>query len=139
MLAAIPDLPRLNAVLVNPLTPAPLGKTRRVFAALGAHAVSAPIAPAATMPGPFPNGPALVAYMAAEGNDLMQAAIEIEPAIADVRAALAAVPTCKFVGLSGAGPTCYGIFATAEAAAAARETLRAANPRWWVAATTLGG
>jgi 4-diphosphocytidyl-2-C-methyl-D-erythritol kinase len=69
----------------------------------------------------------------------MPAAIEIEPAIAEVRAALAAVPTCKFVGVSGAGPTCYGIFATAESAAAARETLRAANPRWWVAATTLGG
>jgi 4-diphosphocytidyl-2-C-methyl-D-erythritol kinase len=139
MLAAIPDLPRLNAVLVNPLTPVPLGKTRRVFAALGAHAVSTPAAQAAATPGPFPNGPALVAYMAAEGNDLMPAAIEIEPAIAEVRAALAAVPTCKFVGLSGAGPTCYGIFATAESAAAARETLRAANPRWWVAATTLGG
>ena len=137
-LEAVPDLPRLNAVLVNPLTPTPLGKTRRVFARL-----SVPVAPAmaerAKPPGPFPNAPALVAYMAAEGNDLMPAAMEIEPAVAQVQAALAAVPSCKFAGLSGAGPTCYGIFATAADATAAREVLRAAHPRWWIAATTLGG
>ncbi len=135
---AVPDLPRLNAVLVNPLTPVPLGKTRRVFARLSAPAVSVkdePVKP----PGPFPNAPALAAYMAAEGNDLMSAAMEIEPSIGEVHAALAAVPSCKFAGLSGAGPTCYGIFATAADAAAACEALRAANPRWWIAATTLGG
>jgi len=136
--AAVPDLPRLHAVLVNPLTPAPLGKTRRVFAGLSVPAVPATVE-AAIPPGPCPNAPSLVAYMAAEGNDLMPAAMEIEPAIVQVRAALIGVPSCKFAGLSGAGPTCYGIFATAEAAAAARETLRAANPGWWVAATTLGG
>ncbi len=135
---AVPDLPRLNAVVVNPLTPTPLGKTRNVFARLSVPAASATAEPVQP-PGPFANAPALVAYMAAEGNDLMPAAMEIEPAIADVRAALVAVPSCKFVGLSGAGPTCYGIFATAEAAAAACEGLRAAHPRWWIAATTLGG
>jgi 4-diphosphocytidyl-2-C-methyl-D-erythritol kinase len=137
-IAPVPDLPRLNAVLVNPLTPTPLGKTRRVFALLTVPAASA-IGEPAKPPGPFPHAPALVAYMAAEGNDLMPAAMEIEPAIAQVHAALAAVPSCKFAGLSGAGPTCYGIFATPEAAAAARDDLRAANPRWWIAATTLGG
>jgi len=135
--APVHDLPRLNAVLVNPLTPVPLGKTRRVFGRLSVPAVAATSEPAP--PGPFPHAPALVAYMAAEGNDLMPAAIEIEPAIGAVHAALAAVPSCKFAGLSGAGPTCYGIFATPEEASAARETLRAANPRWWIAATTLGG
>jgi 4-diphosphocytidyl-2-C-methyl-D-erythritol kinase len=125
-------------VLVNPLTPVPLGKTRRVFGRLSVPAVAATSEPSQP-PGPFPHAPALVAYMAAEGNDLMPAAIEIEPAIGAVHAALAAVPSCKFAGLSGAGPTCYGIFATPEEASAARETLRAANPRWWIAATTLGG
>lgn len=136
--APVHDLPRLNAVLVNPLTQVPLGKTRRVFGRLSAPAVAATSEPAQP-PGPFPHAPALVAYMAAQGNDLMPAAIEIEPAIGTVHAALAAVPSCKFAGLSGAGPTCYGIFATPEEASAARETLRAANPRWWIAATTLGG
>ena len=58
---------------------------------------------------------------------------------AQVHAALSATLDCKFAGLSGAGPTCYGIFATPEAAAAACEALRGANPRWWIVATTLGG
>jgi 4-diphosphocytidyl-2-C-methyl-D-erythritol kinase len=137
-LEPVHDLPRLHAVLVNPLTPVPLGKTRKVFARL-----SMPAAPAtaerAKPPGPFPHAPALVAYMAAEGNDLMAAAMEVEPAIVQVHAALSATLDCKFAGLSGAGPTCYGIFATPEEASAARETLRATNPRWWIAATTLGG
>ena len=137
-LEPVHDLPRLHAVLVNPLTPVPLGKTRKVFARL-----SLPAAPAtaerAKPPGRVPHAPALVAYMAAEGNDLMAAAMEVEPAITQVHAALSATLDCKFAGLSGAGPTCYGIFATPEAAAAAREALRAANPRWWIVATTLGG
>jgi 4-diphosphocytidyl-2-C-methyl-D-erythritol kinase len=135
---AVPNLPRMHAVLVNALTPAPLGKTRRVFAALNVPAVPATAEPAKP-PGPFPNAPALVAYMAAEGNDLLPAAMEIEPAIAEVRAALTGLSSCKFAGLSGAGPTCYGIFASPEAASTACEALRAAHPHWWVAATTLGG
>jgi 4-diphosphocytidyl-2-C-methyl-D-erythritol kinase len=137
-LEAVADLPRLHAVLANPLAPVPLAKTRRVFARL-----SLPAAPAtaerAKPPGRFPHAPTLVAYMAAEGNDLMAAAMEVEPAIAQVHAALSATLDCKFAGLSGAGPTCYGIFATPEAASAACESLRAANPRWWIVATTLGG
>lgn len=137
VLQPIPDLPRLNALLVNALTPVPLGKTRRVFGRLNAPPVAPEAAPAKP-PGPFANAPALVAYMAAEGNDLMPAAMEVEPAIAEVHAALVALPDCKFAALSGAGPTCYGIFATPEDAARACEDLRARNPRWWIAATTLG-
>jgi 4-diphosphocytidyl-2-C-methyl-D-erythritol kinase len=137
-LEPVADLPRLHAVLVNPLTPVPLGKTRKVFARLSLPAVPA-TAERAKPPGRFPHAPALVAYMAAEGNDLMAAAMDVEPAITQVHAALSATLDCKFAGLSGAGPTCYGIFATPEAAAAAREALRAANPRWWIVATTLGG
>jgi len=138
MLEPVADLPRLHAVLVNPLTPVPFGKTRKVFARL-----SVPNAPAtaerAKPPGPFAHAPALVGYMAAVGNDLMEAAMDVEPAIAQVQAALSATLDCKFAGLSGSGPTCYGIFATPEAAAAAREILRAEHPRWWIVATTLGG
>ena len=33
-LEPVANLPRLHAVLVNPLTPVPLGKTRKVFARL---------------------------------------------------------------------------------------------------------
>jgi 4-diphosphocytidyl-2-C-methyl-D-erythritol kinase len=75
--------------------------------------------------------------MLAHGNDLLAAATEIVPEIADVIVALAASPRCRFAGLSGAGPTCYGIYPTLADAEAAARGLRSASPRWWVAATAL--
>jgi 4-diphosphocytidyl-2-C-methyl-D-erythritol kinase len=39
--------------------------------------------------------------------------------------------------MSGSGATCFGIFPQAEAEAAAQR-LRAAQPGWWVEASTLG-
>jgi 4-diphosphocytidyl-2-C-methyl-D-erythritol kinase len=77
--------------------------------------------------------------MRAHGNDLMAAALELVPEIGDVRAALAAAPGRLFTGLSGAGPTSFAVFETAEEGAAAAAALRAGHPRWWVAATALGG
>jgi 4-diphosphocytidyl-2-C-methyl-D-erythritol kinase len=59
------------------------------------------------------------------------------PEIADVIVALAGSPRCKFAGLSGAGPTCYGIYPSLVDAEAAARRLRSASPRWWVAATAL--
>ena len=137
VVAAIPDLPRLQAVLVNPLTPVPLGKTARVFGRLRVSPSPAASEPAKA-PGPFMDAAALIAYMAAHGNDLMSAAMQVEPVIAEVSDAIAAAPDCRFAGLSGAGPTCYGIFDTAHAAAETQARLRADHPRWWVAATGLG-
>jgi 4-diphosphocytidyl-2-C-methyl-D-erythritol kinase len=40
--------------------------------------------------------------------------------------------------MSGSGATCFGLFATAPAAAAAARTLRVKHPAWWVRATKLG-
>ena len=137
VVAAIPDLPRLQAVLVNPLTPVPLGKTARVFGRLRVSPSPAASEPAKA-PGRFMDAAALIAYTAAHGNDLMSAAMQVEPVIAEVSDAIAAAPDCLFAGLSGAGPTCYGIFDTADAAAEAQARLRADHPRWWVAATGLG-
>jgi len=134
---AVPNLPRLRAVLVNPLADVPADKTARVFAKLNAP----PAAPEQTAPSAptLTDTAALLAYMSARGNDLMAAAIAAVPQIASVRSGLAACPGCQFVGLSGAGPTCFAIFETAAAASAAEDRLRAAHPRWWVAATALGG
>ena len=132
-----PDLPQLHAVLVCPDRAAPFGKTQSVFARL-----SVPPAPAEARPAPLPrfaDAAALIAYMRANGNDLRAAARAVLPASAEAEAALGALPDCLHVSLSGAGPTCFGIFADAARAAAAANVLQAAHPRWWVAATTLGG
>jgi 4-diphosphocytidyl-2-C-methyl-D-erythritol kinase len=136
--ALLPGLPRLEVVLVNPLTAVPPDKTARVFARIGAPPAGASREPP-KFPACFADAAALLAYMRAHGNDLMAAALELVPEIGDVRAALAAAPGRLFTGLSGAGPTSFAVFETAEEAAAAAAALRAGHPRWWVAATALGG
>jgi 4-diphosphocytidyl-2-C-methyl-D-erythritol kinase len=40
--------------------------------------------------------------------------------------------------MSGSGPTCFGIFTDAAAAARAAATLAHYDPRWWVVETRLG-
>ena len=63
--------------------------------------------------------------MRARGNDLERPAIALLPVIADIKAALAAQPGCRLAAMSGSGPTCFGIFA--DAAAAARLLRRSAR------------
>jgi 4-diphosphocytidyl-2-C-methyl-D-erythritol kinase len=111
----------------------PPDKTARVFARLNAPPVAA--SPAAQVPD---SEAALLAFMRAEGNDLLAPATAVVPEIADVMAALQAAPGCRFAGLSGAGPTAFGIFSGPGEASAAAAALAQARPGWWVAAVTLG-
>jgi 4-diphosphocytidyl-2-C-methyl-D-erythritol kinase len=132
----LPRLPRLAAVLVNPLAPVPADKTARVFAALEAQPAVAAPPPAATPD--LTSLEDLLAFMRAVGNDLLAPATAVVPEIADVMAALEAAPGCLLAGLSGAGPTSFGIFATAAEASASAVRLHEQRPGWWVAAATLG-
>jgi len=136
-IAALPGLPRLHAVLVNPLAAVPADKTAQVFGGLAAPPATAP-APPPAIPGPFADAAALLGYMRAEGNDLVTPAAEVVPQIASVQAALSALPGCLYAGLSGAGPTSYAIFATAQEAGAAAVALCRDRPDWWVEASVLG-
>lgn len=135
-LAEIADgLPPLSAVLVNPMVAVPADKTARVFRALAAQPVRADYAaPAAPR---FEDRAALLAFMRARGNALAGAAETVVPETAAVHAALAALPDVEYVAVSGAGPTCFGIFPSREAAEAARGRLAAAHPDWWAVAVTL--
>ena len=137
-ITSLPGLPRLPAVLVNPLAPAPAKKTAKVFsqfAAPSAHETRR----AAQAPGPFREVAALLDFMREHGNDLMPAAAALIPEIEPVRAALATADGCVYVGMSGAGPTCFGIFESGEAATAVTDAMRQAYPQWWIVATELGG
>jgi 4-diphosphocytidyl-2-C-methyl-D-erythritol kinase len=131
---AVPGLPPLPAVLANPQVLAPPDKTARVFAKLAVPAASQP----SVSPARLTSAAALLDFMRAEGNDLLPAATAIVPAIADVRTALADTAGCVFVGLSGAGPTCYAVYSAPEQAAAAAASLQKSHANWWVAATILG-
>ena len=129
ILSAPLDLPRLDAVLVNPGVAVP---TKDVFAVLN-------LRPGAQVP---PAGPPLVAIadQVAHGrNDLEAAAIELQPVIAFVLAELRGLPGCRLARMSGSGATCFGLFDTSAQATAAARTLSAGHPEWWVRATVLAG
>lgn len=121
----------LAAVLVNPQVAVPSDKTAQVFRALQAL-------PLPSMPPPQPPGIAdpaeAVSLIARVGNDLEAPAQAVMPVVAGVLAALRAAPGCRVARMSGAGPTCFAVFADAERAA---RVLRSAHPGWWIEAVTL--
>ncbi len=119
------DLPPAWLVLANPGVAVP---TAAVFAALTGR--SNP-----PMPAPLPALPdaaALARFVSAMRNDLEEPAIRIAPQIAAVRAALAAQPGCLAARMSGSGATCFGLFASPDAAGQAAVAIAMAQPGWWV-------
>ena len=127
-------LPLISAVLVNPLQPMPADKTAQVFRSLNAGPYQADSRHAA--PAPFASPADLIAY-AKRGNTLDGAASSVAPIIADVKHAIAQLPNVRHAALSGAGPTCFGLFDTFEQAKLAAEQLAAEHPKWWVKPTRL--
>jgi 4-diphosphocytidyl-2-C-methyl-D-erythritol kinase len=126
-------LPALAAVLANPGMPL---STAAVFRTLAAGPIS-PDPEVSAAPDPFPDAASLVAFVRARGNDLEAPATALLPAIAEVKAALAAQPECSLAAMSGSGPTCFGIFPDDATAARAAARLAGQHPDWWVVATSL--
>jgi len=129
-------LPALPAVMVNPGVPVP---TKDVFARLGLAPGDQRGDPSAINPVELQDRNALIAYLGSQSNDLEAPAVALQPVIAEVLAVLARQDGCLLARMSGSGATCFGIFATPEAAGAARGSVRAAQPSWWVEATMFGG
>lgn len=126
-ISPLPPLPPLACVLVNPRLPVP---TPQVFAALQSRDNP-----------PLPDLPALAlgsaesfaSWLAEQSrNDLVAPAREVAPILADVQSALETTPDCLLARMTGSGGTHFGLYATAEAASAAAETLRAVHPFWWI-------
>jgi 4-diphosphocytidyl-2-C-methyl-D-erythritol kinase len=134
-LGAAHKLPPLAAVLVNPRLPLP---TAQVYGALAAGPAPAG-RPPPVPPGPFSDLASLVDVMRRRGNDLERPATALLPAVADIKAALAAQPGCCIAAMSGSGPTCFGIFVNDASAARATAALASRLPRWWVVATQVVG
>ena len=72
---------------------------------------------------------AMAAHLGRFTNDLAAAAITLRPQIADVLAALNALPGCLLARMSGSGATCFGLFASPEAAERAASGVN--TPGWW--------
>lgn len=127
-------IPKLAAVLVNPGVAV---ATAKVFATLGLKPGGGlkRARRARALPREFD---AFVEYLSAQGNDLEPAAIGLQPAIARVLAALRKEPGCRLARMSGSGATCFGLFPSSRAAAAAARSIAAAHPGWWARASDLG-
>lgn len=129
--AAVPHRP-MAAVLVNPRLPL---STRDVFAALRAAPLERSPGTPQALKLKFNAIDDLRAYLAAVGNDLEAPALRLLPAIGAMKAALARQAGCVHAAMSGSGPTCFGLFATAAAAERGAAALQNAEAGWWVQPT----
>jgi 4-diphosphocytidyl-2-C-methyl-D-erythritol kinase len=134
IIVPVASLPALDAVLVNPGLPLATG---RVFSALQAGQAPSGLAP--------PHAPSfagtrdLLDYMRGRGNDLEPAAVRLLPAIAEIKGLLGAQADCRFVAMSGSGPTCFAVFPTPDCARRAAAAVSKARPGWWIECTVLEG
>lgn len=137
-LSAPVAMPKLFAVLVNPGIPL---ATRDVYGALAARTVSERIE-AGTAEGARPPVPyerkEFLNFIAGLANDLEPPAFRLAPIVEDVLTVLHDQPACVLVRMSGSGSTCFGIFASRNAAKLAARTLAIRHPAWWVRDTELG-
>ena len=120
-----PPLPPAFLLLVNPGVAV---ATRDVF-----HRRSGAFSPAAA----FAEAPRDAAHLAQilrdRGNDLTQAATAEAPAIGEAEQKVAASEGCLLARMSGSGATVFGLYAEAEAGAAAMAAaaISRERPSWW--------
>ncbi len=128
VLRPVQSMPLVPMLLVNPGVPVP---TRDVFAALETRS-----GVEMTLPGGrFQDTADLLRFLDSTRNDLEQPAIKLQPVIAEVLKAIAALPGALIARMSGSGATCFGIFADEDCCQRAAQTLSHAAPDWWVAPT----
>jgi 4-diphosphocytidyl-2-C-methyl-D-erythritol kinase len=129
------DCPKLPAVLVNPRVAL---ATADVFAALGlaqGERRTVEEIDSASIPG---RRDEFIDLLRRQANDLEPVAIQLQPIVAEVLAALHATSGCRLARMSGSGATCFALFDGMRAAHAAVRQLRATHSGWWIRATTLG-
>jgi 4-diphosphocytidyl-2-C-methyl-D-erythritol kinase len=130
-----PVFPDLDVVLVNPLVASPTGAVYRAYDDAGAPGSAEP----PPWPDPMETPQALADYLAGTRNDLEAPAISLQPAIAEVLAALRSRPETLFARMSGSGASCFAICASHDDARDAALGISDAHRDWWVRPCTLGG
>jgi 4-diphosphocytidyl-2-C-methyl-D-erythritol kinase len=135
MVDPVEGLPSCGVVLANPDVRL---ATADVYAALQAPlaATNAPSSAPLDFGGSFEE---LIAYASPRGNDLEAAALRLAPVIGTVLDELARLDGARLVRLSGSGPTCFALFASADEAERAAAITQSRHEDWWIAATALGG
>jgi 4-diphosphocytidyl-2-C-methyl-D-erythritol kinase len=129
VLSAPLDLPAMPALLVNPGVPVATRDVFNKFAATQSRSTLADVPRQVD---------ALIEFLKRHDNNLMPPASACAPVIAEVMAALRALPGVRLARMSGSGPTCFALFASHDEAAAAAKRLKGERRDWWVCATTIG-
>jgi 4-diphosphocytidyl-2-C-methyl-D-erythritol kinase len=125
---AVPPLPKLGIVLVNPLVPCPTGSVYQKYDQIGAFA-DARLEPLPSLS----STDLLLDYLHATPNDLEAPAIALVPQIGSILAAIGATKDVLLTRMSGSGATCFGLYANVDDAKTAADSLRkalASSPVW---------
>lgn len=130
-LTPLPHLPALPLVLAYPNAPL---WTPDVYAAMAEKPFAGRLS---DMPRMGADAAQWLDWLNGTGNDLELGARELSPHIAPMVDALAQADGCTLARMSGSGSACFGIFADMDAAQAATQKLRSAQPEWWVCASRI--
>ena len=134
-LSPAPRLPRLDAVLVNPLVASPTGPVYRAYDGAGAPGG----AERPPMPEAFESAEELAGFLATCRNDLEAPAVSLAPEIGDVLETLRGEPETLLARVSGSGASCFALCAGDIEAETLAERLEQMRPGWWVRRCRLGG
>ncbi len=129
ILEAIPGLPEIPVVLVNP------GKhcaTPDVF-----RKFMGPMRMASPLPADLGTPQSLIEFLKTQDNDLTPAACEIVPEIGETISLLSQQRGCALARMSGSGATVFGLFDTMDQVENAVAVIATDRPKWWVRGGTI--
>lgn len=134
-LSPAPELPVLDAVLVNPGVAV---STPAVYARLDAMGTFGDVRPP-PMPDRLESPVETAAWLSMLGNDLEAPAVAVAPEVGVVLDTLRAEPETLLARVSGSGGTCFALCRDDLEAQSLAERISALAPRWWVRRCRLGG
>jgi 4-diphosphocytidyl-2-C-methyl-D-erythritol kinase len=133
-LLAAPEMPALDAVLVNPGVASSTPQVYRAYDAAGC--LGDALRP--RLPERFEDVIETAAVLATCRNDLEAPAVALQPAIGEVLETLRGEPETLLARMSGSGATCFAICAGDIEAEGLAERLQSMRPDWWVRRCRLG-
>ena len=135
LLTPAPQMPTIEAVLVNPRVEVSTPAVYSAFDALGEFGDVAP----PPMPAAFESVEELAAWLGMMRNDLQVPAVGLAPEVGDVLATLSEERETLIARMSGSGATCFAICASDIEADALAARVDALRPDWWTVRCRLGG
>lgn len=134
-LSRAPELPVLDAVLVNPGVPVSTPEVyRRLDAEAGFGSVERP-----PLPDRLESPQEAAAWLSTLRNDLEAPALAVAPEVGAVLETLRGEPEALLARVSGSGGTCFALCASDIEAEGLAERIEALAPHWWVRRCRLGG